>query len=64
MYGYMEMTMFHGFFMLLFWGAIFYLIFSFSNKDTSSNEALSILKKRFANGDISKREYDNLKAII
>ncbi|WP_375725227.1 SHOCT domain-containing protein [Arcobacter sp. KX21116] len=69
MFGFMNMnmTLFHGFGMLIFWAIIVFLIFSiFSNKDTKSENdtPLDILKKKFARGDISEEEYKSRKKIL
>ncbi|TLP39253.1 SHOCT domain-containing protein [Arcobacter arenosus] len=68
MYGYMNMnmTMFHGLGMLIFWFIVFFLIFSFFSKDKEKKEEtpLNILKKRLAKGEISKEEYDELKKTL
>ncbi|WP_419767931.1 SHOCT domain-containing protein [Arcobacter sp.] len=69
MFGFMNMnmTLFHGFGMLIFWAIIVFLIFSiFSNKDTKSENdtPIDILKKKFARGDISEEEYKSRKKIL
>jgi putative membrane protein len=60
--------MFHGFFSLLFY--IFLVIFLFilirklANSDHKSykkDEAIEILKKRYANGEINKEEFEQIK---
>lgn len=63
MFGFMDMgmTMFHGFWMLLFWIIIFYLVFSIFNKKEKHESALDILKKRFARGEINKEEFETMK---
>jgi len=48
--------------MLLFWGAIIWLVFSFLNAGTKKSEetpesALTILKKRYARGEITREQY-------
>jgi|APCry4251928276_1046603.scaffolds.fasta_scaffold166163_1 putative membrane protein len=70
--------MFHGFgnygygmgfgwlFMIIFWGLIIYLVFSFwKRNDRRANgtqeSALEILKKRYARGEISKEEFERMK---
>ncbi len=59
----MNMTMFHGVGMLVFWLIIFFLIFSIfsKDKDETKETPLDILKKRLAKGEISKEEYSSLK---
>lgn len=69
MFGFMNMnmTLFHGFGMLIFWAIIVFLIFSiFSNKDcrTEKDSALDILKKKFARGELSEDEYKSRKKIL
>lgn len=62
----MNMTMFHGMGMLVFWIIIFYLIFSIfsKEKEVRRETPIDILKKRLAKGDISKEEYESLKESI
>lgn len=56
----MNMTLFHGLAMFIFWFILIYLIFSiFNNKEESS--AIDILKKRFAKGEITKEQFDEIK---
>jgi len=48
--------------MLLFWGAIIWLIISLINATTKKSEetsesALNILKKRYARGEITREQY-------
>lgn len=59
----MNMTMFHGLGMLIFWLIIFFLIFSlfFKDKEEKKETPLDILKKRLARGEISVDEYNELK---
>ncbi|WP_156981722.1 SHOCT domain-containing protein [Poseidonibacter parvus] len=59
----MNMTMFHGIGMLIFWIIVFFLIFSIFSKDkeNSRETPLDILKKRLAKGEISREEYSKLK---
>ena len=65
-YGMMGFGMGFGFiFMLLFWGLIIWLIISLinvsqSNKDDGS-DSLTILKKRYAQGRITKKEFESMK---
>ena len=67
-YGMMGFGMGFGFiFMLLFWGMIIWIIVTFintsqSNKDES--DSLTILKRRYASGEISKKEFENMKKEI
>ncbi len=48
--------------MVLFWGAIIWLVISFINAGTKKSEetsesALAILKKRYARGEITREQY-------
>lgn len=64
----------HGFFMpgFLFWiialGMVFFIftsLFDKNNKNKQNNqEALSIAKKRFANGEINEDEYKKIKTVL
>lgn len=66
MYDYMQMNMSfsHVMAMLLFWGVIISLLYFLFCKNCSNNEAINILKKRFARGEISKAEFDKLKEVL
>jgi putative membrane protein len=60
----MNMTMFHSFAMILFWGVIIFILVSIVSSRTACKKeesALDILKKRLAKGEISKEEYESLK---
>ena len=52
-------------FMLLFWGLIIWLIISLINADQSNkndgSDSLTILKKRYAQGKITKKEFESMK---
>lgn len=50
-------------FMIIFWGAIIYIIVSFLKKNNSNEKesAEEILKKRYAKGEISKEEFEQMK---
>ena len=65
MFGFMNMnmTMFHGFSMFIFWIIFFYLIFAITNRK-KDDSALDTLKKRFAKGEISKEQYDSMKRTL
>lgn len=65
-YMHMNMTMFHGFGMLIFWVIIVFLLFSLFNNQKSENKEtpLDILKKRLAKGEITKEQFDSLKKTI
>lgn len=65
MYEYMNMnmTMFHGLGMIIFWGIIVFLIISLCKSKSCEHKdsALDILKKRLAKGEISHEQFDELK---
>ena len=52
-------------FMLLFWGLIIWLIVTLVNANQSgkkeSEDSLSILKKRYASGEITKKQYGEMR---
>ena len=58
----MNMTLFHGFTMFIFWAIFFYLIFSIDKKEKSS--VIDILKKRLAKGEISQEQFESIKATL
>jgi uncharacterized membrane protein len=58
----MNMTLFHGFSMFVFWAIFFYLIFSIDKKEKSS--VVDILKKRLAKGEISQEQFESIKATL
>ena len=64
-YGMMGFGMGFGFiFMLLFWGLIIWLIITFINASQSNKnepDSLTILKRRYASGEISKKQYEEMK---
>ena len=51
--------------LILFWGLIIWLvvwlIMKFIKSQQKSESALDILKKRFAKGEITKKEFDEMK---
>ncbi len=54
-------------FMLLFWGVLIWLVVTLINAGQSGRkeeDALIILKKRYASGKISKKQYDEMKKEI
>ena len=58
----MNMTLFHGFSMFIFWAIFFYLIFSIDKKEKSS--VIDILKRRLAKGEISQEQFESIKATL
>ena len=65
-YGMMGFGMGFGFiFMLLFWGLIIWLIVTLINSTQSNkkddSDPLTILKKRFAKGEITKKQFEEMK---
>jgi putative membrane protein len=58
----MNMTLFHGFTMFIFWVVVFYLIFSVDKKEKPS--LLDILKKRLAKGEITQEQFESIKATL
>ena len=67
-YGMMGFGMGFGFiFMLLFWGLIIWLIVTLVNPHQSNKDgqdSLSILKRRYASGEITKKEFESMKKEI
>ena len=67
-YGMMGFGMGFGFiFMLLFWGLIIWLIVTLINASQSNkneSDSLTILKKRYASGEITKKQYEEMKKEI
>ena len=68
-YGMMGFGMGFGFiFMLLFWGLIIWLIVTLINSAQSNKkddlDSLTILKKRYAKGEITKKEFGSMKKEI
>ena len=64
-YGMMGFGMGFGFiFMLLFWGVLIWLVITLINTAQSGKEkddSSTILKKRYASGEISKKQYEEMK---
>ena len=65
-YGMMGFGMGFGFlFMLLFWGAVIWLVVTLINSTQSNkkddSDPITILKKRFAKGEITKKEFEKMK---
>ena len=67
-YGMMGFGMGFGFiFMLLFWGLVIWLIVNLINASQSNKnglDSLTILKKRYASGEITKKEFESMKKEI
>ncbi len=68
-YGMMGFGMGFGFiFMLLFWGLIIWFIVTLINANQSSKkeseDSLTILKKRYAFGELTKKQYESMKKEI
>ena len=64
-YGMMGFGMGFGFIlMLLFWGALIWLVVTLISTSQSGKKEeypLNILKKRYASGEISKKQYEEMK---
>jgi len=64
-YGMMGFGMGFGFlFMLLFWGALIWLVITLINVSQSGKkdeDPSIILKKRYVSGEISKKQYEKMK---
>lgn len=58
----MNMTLFHGFSMFVFWVIFFYLIFSIDKKEKLT--VIDILKKRLAKGEISQEQFESIKTTL
>lgn len=58
-----NMTIFYGLAMLVFWIIFFYIIFSVSKSNNNENveSTFDILEKRLERGEISKEQFDDLK---
>ena len=67
-YGMVGFGMGFGFiFMLLFWGLIIWLIVTLINASQSNkngSDSLTILKKRYASGEITKKQFEEIKKEI
>ena len=65
-YGMMGFGMGFGFiFMLIFWGLIIWFIVALVNSSQSNKkddlDSLTILKRRYAKGEITKKEFESMK---
>jgi len=67
-YGMMGFGMGFGFiFMLLFWGAIIWVIVTLINANQSNKnepDSLAILKRRYVSGEITKKQFEEMKKEI
>lgn len=61
MFGYHECHWLMPISMALFWGTIIYMIFSNNDSTTKTVSAADIAKKRYANGEISVEELNEIK---
>jgi len=61
MFGFHEFNWLMPISMAIFWGLIFYLLFSGLEKKVSVESPVDIAKRRFANGDINAEELDEIK---
>ena len=58
--------LFGGFFSIVFWGAIIYLVVALTRRPRSDRhegreEPIDILKRRYASGDLSSDEYERMR---
>ena len=64
-YGMMGFGMGFGFiFMLLFWGLVIWLIVTLINASQANKNgsySITILKKRYASGEITKKQFEEMK---
>lgn len=61
MFGFHEFNWLMPISMAIFWGGVFYFLFSGLEKKVSVEAPVDIAKRRFANGDISAEELDEIK---
>lgn len=60
--GHMGFSMGLGFtLMLVFWLAVIWLVFELFGKESGSTSPLEIIKNRYARGEISKKQFDQMK---
>ena len=65
----MNVSLFYGIFMMFFWVLIIiliaYILFKLLRKEglsfNKSDDTISILKRRYARGEISKKEYEQMR---
>jgi len=50
--------------MLIFWMAVFWLIFELFGAEHEKTDSLDILKNRYARGEISKKKFEKMKKDI
>jgi putative membrane protein len=67
-YGMMGFGMGFGWvFMLLFWGVVIWLVYTLINaaqtktQENKQDNAVEILKKRYAKGEITKKQYEEMR---
>jgi len=63
-YGMMGFMGFGWLFMILFWGVIIWLVVTLINANQSTkneSDSLTILKRRYASGEITKKQYEEMK---
>jgi putative membrane protein len=56
--------LFGGFWMIVFWILVVVLIISLFKKNEEEKSATDILKQRYAKGEITKKEYEEIKKEI
>ncbi|QUM75688.1 SHOCT domain-containing protein [Moritella sp. 24] len=61
MFGFHEFNWLMPISMAIFWGLIFYVLFSGLEKKVGVESPVDIAKRRFANGDITAEELDEIK---
>jgi len=61
MFGFHEFNWLMPISMAIFWALIFYLLFSSLEKKVSVESPVDIAKRRFASGDITAEELDEIK---
>lgn len=65
MFGHMDMPLFHGFGMFVFWFIIIFILYKIFNKNNDQKEsAIDILKKRYAKGEITKEQFEEMKKTL